>query len=718
MSLPGRGRGGGAVGFSSRGNDSDPRAADRQRAQREHTRQLLDAAVRPDLHELPMALDPEAPLQVPRLGAGAPLPEQVRRAMERSFHADFGAVRIHEDPHVAALGAEAYTRGADIAFAPGRYQPESAAGLELLGHELAHVVQQAQGRVRPTLQARGLPINDDEGLEREADALGARAASGELGLGSSTLAVAAATPSAPAQGYFRRSLGPNDIHVSDAKNAFIEQDPSPLFSLGETSSASYRNWSVSPLRGVEMLVADDQQMAIQDTSGEPKEFYATREVIERSNSMLETAGSVVGLHIHTDNSILLQRGGSPLNMVRPYLKHSEPDDIPRFAVNCNVLASQITRASMAEYEFVLTDETGENSKRFSVEGNSSAAIRSLADYLSTRSNLPSRKAAKKTITSMIGTKDLEGEAPQIRNINSNAPRLGANENASPEVGEAYATFSHRPPIDWGRKSLNHHWGYHFASVVAKSGEDAITLENYRRETELKHSLLTFLLDQRRELDEEIAKALREVLNEHSGEEQTSRSKLWRELAIKHLLDKETKMCRLFQSMSKQAADVAAQLWFFRMYGSKRKQTFHHIQSKSGSFSNPITLRVREYQRRHRLEVMVLQEAIKELHRNRFASDTEKIYDDLAERLERTEKQFSARMQQAKDDEALASVVRECEQELAELKGLVDGERAEGMAKARAAAEEVKREEATREDEETGKGKGKEIDWKWREKDGD
>jgi Domain of unknown function (DUF4157) len=180
MSLPGRGRGSGAVEFSSRGNDADPRAADRQRAQREHTRQLLDAAVRPDLHELPMALDPEAPLQVPRLGAGAPLPEQVRRAMERSFHADFGSVRIHEDPHVAALGAEAYTRGADIAFAPGRYQPESAAGLELLGHELAHVVQQAQGRVRPTLQARGLPINDDEGLEREADTLGARAARGEL----------------------------------------------------------------------------------------------------------------------------------------------------------------------------------------------------------------------------------------------------------------------------------------------------------------------------------------------------------------------------------------------------------------------------------------------------------------------------------------------------------------------------------------------------------
>ena len=35
----------------------------------------------------------------------------------------------------------------DIYFAPGRYQPHDSAGLELLGHELTHVVQQAQGRV-------------------------------------------------------------------------------------------------------------------------------------------------------------------------------------------------------------------------------------------------------------------------------------------------------------------------------------------------------------------------------------------------------------------------------------------------------------------------------------------------------------------------------------------------------------------------------------------
>ena len=38
-----------------------------------------------------------------------------------------------------------------------------------LPHEAWHVVQQKQGRVKPTLQMKGAAINDDGALEREAD---------------------------------------------------------------------------------------------------------------------------------------------------------------------------------------------------------------------------------------------------------------------------------------------------------------------------------------------------------------------------------------------------------------------------------------------------------------------------------------------------------------------------------------------------------------------
>jgi hypothetical protein len=111
---------------------------------------------------------------------GEPLPEDVRRRMERAFGADFSDVRIHVGAEAAAVGARAFTQGADIHFAPGEYDPSSLTGLELLGHELAHVIQQAQGRVVETGERGGLPAADDSWLEHEADEMGARAAHGAI----------------------------------------------------------------------------------------------------------------------------------------------------------------------------------------------------------------------------------------------------------------------------------------------------------------------------------------------------------------------------------------------------------------------------------------------------------------------------------------------------------------------------------------------------------
>ena len=106
----------------------------------------------------------------PSAGAGGKaMPEDVQHRMESAIGADFSAVRIHEGSQSQAIGARAYTQGTDIHFAPGEYQPASPAGQELLGHELAHVVQQRQGRVPATTQAKGVAVNDDAGLEHEAD---------------------------------------------------------------------------------------------------------------------------------------------------------------------------------------------------------------------------------------------------------------------------------------------------------------------------------------------------------------------------------------------------------------------------------------------------------------------------------------------------------------------------------------------------------------------
>jgi hypothetical protein len=69
-------------------------------------------------------------------------------------------------PRPAQLDALAYAKGANIEVAPGQEQD--------LPHEAWHVVQQPQGRATPTTQLKsGVPVNDDQGLEREADLMGA-----------------------------------------------------------------------------------------------------------------------------------------------------------------------------------------------------------------------------------------------------------------------------------------------------------------------------------------------------------------------------------------------------------------------------------------------------------------------------------------------------------------------------------------------------------------
>jgi hypothetical protein len=123
-------------------------------------------------------------------GGGQPLPGGVRTRMEASFGADFSAVRVHEGARASAMGALGYTQGTDLHFAPGQYQPETQSGQELLGHELAHVVQQRAGRVDAP-QGKGTPVNADPSLEREADEAGVLAARGERAAlaGSSSTAV-------------------------------------------------------------------------------------------------------------------------------------------------------------------------------------------------------------------------------------------------------------------------------------------------------------------------------------------------------------------------------------------------------------------------------------------------------------------------------------------------------------------------------------------------
>ncbi|WP_374499216.1 DUF4157 domain-containing protein, partial [Zoogloea sp.] len=86
------------------------------------------------------------------LGTGQPLPATERRYFESRLGTDLTGVRIHPDTEAAtSLRANAFAAGRDIAFAPGRWQPGTAEGRRLLGHELAHVLEQGRSR-QPAVQ--------------------------------------------------------------------------------------------------------------------------------------------------------------------------------------------------------------------------------------------------------------------------------------------------------------------------------------------------------------------------------------------------------------------------------------------------------------------------------------------------------------------------------------------------------------------------------------
>ena len=98
----------------------------------------------------PTELDDEMAARINReRSRGQALDESVSAKAGAALGYDFSGVRVHTSPEAdslsRALSARAFTTGRDVFFRAGVYEPHSASGQELLGHELAHVVQQSSG---------------------------------------------------------------------------------------------------------------------------------------------------------------------------------------------------------------------------------------------------------------------------------------------------------------------------------------------------------------------------------------------------------------------------------------------------------------------------------------------------------------------------------------------------------------------------------------------
>ena len=96
------------------------------------------------------------------------MPDNLKPGIESLSGFSMDDVRVHyNSSKPATVQALAYTQGTDIHVAPGQEK--------CLPHEAWHVAQQMAGRVSPTTNINGMPVNDNAALEHEADVMGEKA---------------------------------------------------------------------------------------------------------------------------------------------------------------------------------------------------------------------------------------------------------------------------------------------------------------------------------------------------------------------------------------------------------------------------------------------------------------------------------------------------------------------------------------------------------------
>jgi len=104
------------------------------------------------------------------------MPDTLKAGVEKLSGFSMDDVRVHyNSAQPAQLQAHAFAQGSNIHLAPGQEKH--------LPHEAWHVVQQKQGRVQATKQLKGIALNDNSALEKEADQMGAQAAQYSGGAG-------------------------------------------------------------------------------------------------------------------------------------------------------------------------------------------------------------------------------------------------------------------------------------------------------------------------------------------------------------------------------------------------------------------------------------------------------------------------------------------------------------------------------------------------------
>ncbi|MBW1880363.1 MAG: DUF4157 domain-containing protein [Deltaproteobacteria bacterium] len=388
--------------------------------------------------------------------SGQELPEAIRKRMEFAYDTDFSKVRVFEDDQAEQAGALALARGNEVHFKPGVYAPDTARGKEILGHELAHVVQQG-GEQAPARPWRKGDVNISRGLEREADVAGARAARGDVAEVSGTAEA-------------------GDVHLY-----------TPIAKEKQSDGA----WKADmPLR-----VSDDGNMAVgQRSAYGSHQFWTNASQLNAANAILESNKSVMKL---TTGSEKLEGEAPDGSGERALLEvvvenratGTKGDDMSLWA-DCGKSFRDVSgigegsggnsSETTAVYNWKKNPDPKILSKFVAIMekiGMATALDGTKSGEAETASAKP-EDMKNEILSKFMSTGDLSLYEAMEKHLSKEEMQIidefiGINRFASPEVGEGY-TISSGGEFYEGKKT----WNFHWAGVVMKSGGDNVVLENY------------------------------------------------------------------------------------------------------------------------------------------------------------------------------------------------------------------------------------------------
>ncbi|MBD0372487.1 MAG: hypothetical protein ICV60_16710 [Pyrinomonadaceae bacterium] len=323
-----------------------------------------------------------------------------------------------------------------------------------------------------------------------------------------------------------------------------------------------------------LRISDDYQMAIEESDLEnrqPKCFFAARGVITHANAELQRTNSQFELFT-TNETIEIyvpwNRQKYILNKIVP--RRSRTTSMRRYTMlasqTCNEFAKELTGVGNADTDLkpIYANQRNNQLPSKSLYEDIQVIIAQLvAKAMNTEdANAPTFNrrgiVSDKEYNEMSSNEVARREADAVNEIarkyvealkrrgNQNVLRsIGINEYAAPGIGDSFVTktvydtdmVSTDVTDLLTNRTFTPTWSYHFGGVVAKSGNDVVTMENYAR-----------------------------------GEED--------------------------KALTGKPPAKEDPRWYFQMYGLKHaSQSFHRAQVATGGFANPMTFALRNPQRR-------------------------------------------------------------------------------------------------------------------------